>query len=94
MTVLSRKMMTAEGMIAHVDTDLCRACGECEKACLFEAIKVQTDEEGRKAAVVNESLCTGCGACNVACPTGAASPAHFQDDQVDGMIKSFREGMY
>ncbi len=41
MTVLSKKMMTAEGMIAQVDMDLCRACGECEKTCLFEAIKVQ-----------------------------------------------------
>jgi heterodisulfide reductase subunit A-like polyferredoxin len=90
MTVLSKKMMTAEGMIAQVDRDLCRACGECEKACLFEAIKVQTDEEGRKRAVVNESLCTACGACNVVCPTGAASPAHFQDDQIEGMIGAFR----
>jgi len=78
-------------MVAQVDTDLCRGCYECEKACLFEAIRVEQDEDGRKAAVVNKSLCTGCGACNVACPTGAASPAHFQDDQIDGMIRAFRE---
>ncbi|MGA3084937.1 MAG: NAD(P)-binding protein [Thermodesulfobacteriota bacterium] len=91
MTILSKEMMTTEGMVAQVDTDLCRGCYECEKACLFEAIRVEQDEDGRKAAVVNKSLCTGCGACNVACPTGAASPAHFQDDQIDGMIRAFRE---
>jgi heterodisulfide reductase subunit A2 len=93
MTILSRKMMTASGMVAQVDGGLCRACGACEEACLFEAIQVEQDEEGRKGAVVNEGLCTGCGACNVACPTGAVSPAHFEDDQIEGMIKSFREGM-
>jgi heterodisulfide reductase subunit A len=90
MTVLSRKMMIAEGMIAQVDIDLCRACGECEKACLFDAVKVEQEGDGRKAAVVNGSLCTGCGACNVACPTGAASPAHFEDDQIEGMIKALK----
>ena len=89
MTVLSRKMITAEGMIAQVNIDLCRACGECEKACLFDAVKIEPIEDGRKAAVVIKSLCTGCGACNVACPTGAASPAHFQDDQVYEMIRAF-----
>ena len=89
MTVLSRKMMTSSGMVAQVDQDLCRACGECEKTCLFEAIKVEQTGEERKTAVVNESLCTGCGACNVVCPTGAASPAHFEDDQIEGMIRAF-----
>ena len=87
MTVLSKQRMVAEGMITHVDFELCRACGECEKTCLFEAIKVKDEEDGEKSAVVTESLCTGCGACNVACPTGAASLAHFQDDQVSVMIE-------
>jgi heterodisulfide reductase subunit A len=91
MAILSRKDMRAEGMITHVDRELCRACGECEKVCLFDAIHVKQDEYERKAAVVAEHLCTGCGACNVACPTGAASLAHFHDDQVNAVIKSFRD---
>jgi heterodisulfide reductase subunit A-like polyferredoxin len=89
MTVLSKKRIVADGMITHVDRDLCRACGECERACLFEAVKVKQAAQDGKAAVVTESMCTGCGACNAACPTGAASLAHFQDDQVNSMIKSF-----
>jgi heterodisulfide reductase subunit A-like polyferredoxin len=84
--VLSKKEIVAEGVINHVDSSLCRACGECEKACSFEAIKIKEGERGRKLAVVTETLCTGCGVCNVACPTGAASLAHFQDEQVNVMI--------
>ncbi|MFC1856534.1 FAD-dependent oxidoreductase [Thermodesulfobacteriota bacterium] len=87
LTVLSKKEMTAEAVINHVDPALCRACGECEKTCVFEAIKVEETAEGRRA-VVNEALCTGCGACNAACPTGAASLAHFRDDQVSAMIET------
>ena len=85
-TVLSQKEIVAEGMVNRVDAELCRACGECEKACCFEAIKVTEVSDGRKRAMVTEALCTGCGVCNVACPTGAASLSHFKDEQIIGMI--------
>jgi heterodisulfide reductase subunit A-like polyferredoxin len=86
-TVLSRKEIVAEGMINRVDAELCRACGECEKACCFEAINVKQGAIGRKQAMVTEALCTGCGVCNVACPTGAASLSHFKDEQINSMIE-------
>jgi heterodisulfide reductase subunit A-like polyferredoxin len=85
--VLSKKEYVAAGMINRVDPTLCRACGECQNACCFEAIKVQEVDQRRKQAVVTEALCTGCGVCNVACPTGAASLSHFKDEQIDGMIE-------
>jgi heterodisulfide reductase subunit A-like polyferredoxin len=85
-TVLSKSEIVAEGMINRVDSSFCRACGECEKACCFEAIKVTEKTPGRKLAVVTEALCTGCGICNVTCPTGAASLSHFKDTQIDGMV--------
>jgi len=91
LTILSRKTLTAEGMVARVKGELCRGCGECEKTCLFDAVKVKEDQNGRKKAAVDEALCTGCGACNAACPTGAASPAHFEDRQILSMIKSFKD---
>jgi heterodisulfide reductase subunit A len=84
--VLSKKEIVAEGMINRVDPTLCRACGECERACIFEAIKVKETAPGRMLAVVTESLCTGCGVCNVACPTGAASLSHFKDEQIEEML--------
>jgi heterodisulfide reductase subunit A-like polyferredoxin len=85
-SVLSKKEIVAEGMINRVDASLCRACGECENACCFEAICVKETQTGRKQAVVTEALCTGCGVCNVACPTGAASLGHFTDEQILGML--------
>jgi len=85
--VLSKKEIVIEGMINRVDETLCRACGECEKACSFEAISVKETVPGRKRAMVIEALCQGCGMCNVACPTGAASLSHFKDAQIEEMIK-------
>jgi heterodisulfide reductase subunit A-like polyferredoxin len=85
-TVLSKKEFVAEGMINRVDSNLCRACGECESACCFEAIKVKETTQGRRQAAVTDALCTGCGVCNVACPTGAASLSHFRDEQIEGVI--------
>jgi heterodisulfide reductase subunit A-like polyferredoxin len=87
MSVLSKTELVAQRIITNVDQKLCRACGECEKVCLFDAIHMKENENECKAAVVTRSLCTGCGACNVACPTGAASLSHFQDDQIIGVIK-------
>ena len=88
-TVLSRKEIVAEGMINRVDAELCRACGECEKACCFEAINVKPGAIGRKQAIVTEALCTGCAVCNVACPTGAASLSHYKVKQLNEMVKNF-----
>ncbi len=85
-TVLSKEKIMAEGMVNRVDSDLCRACGECENACCFEAIKVTEVPAGHRLAVVTETRCTGCGVCNVVCPTGAASLSHFKDAQIEGMI--------
>lgn len=86
-TVLSKEEIVGEGMINRVDSNLCRACGECENACCFNAVSVKEIPSRRKQAVVIESLCTGCGVCNVVCPTGAASLSHFKDEQIEGMIK-------
>jgi heterodisulfide reductase subunit A-like polyferredoxin len=88
--VLSKKEIVTEGMINQVDETLCRACGECENACVFEAISVKETVPGRKRAMVIEALCQGCGMCNVACPTGAASVAHFKDGQIEEMLREMK----
>ena len=87
LAILSQKEIATEGVINRVDAQLCRACGECEKNCSFEAIKVTTVDSGRQQAVVTAAQCTGCGVCNVACPTGAASLSHFKDEQINIMIE-------
>jgi heterodisulfide reductase subunit A-like polyferredoxin len=85
-TLLSKEEIVTEGMINRVDSNLCRACGECENACCFKAVAVTEISAGHNLAVVTESLCTGCGVCNVVCPTGAASLSHFKDEQIEGML--------
>ena len=52
------------------DTDCAFGClgyGDCEKACLFDAIRIDPDTG---IPVVDEEKCTACGACVKACPRG------------------------
>jgi len=84
---LSKDMITAEGVVSNVQEFMCRACGECEKACPFNAIAVGENEEKVLTAIVQEALCKGCGMCAVACPTGAASVHHFDDEVVLTMVE-------
>lgn len=45
----------------------CLGCGDCVKACSFEAIKI---DPKTKLPVVDASICGGCGSCAQACPRG------------------------
>jgi NAD-dependent dihydropyrimidine dehydrogenase PreA subunit len=60
----------ATNYFAIVDEDTCKGCGNCEKSCQVDAIKVP--EKG-KSAVVNLDRCIGCGICISKCPTGSVS---------------------
>ncbi len=44
----------------------CIACKKCEKACKFEAIKVEDNH-----AMIDPEKCKNCGLCAKECPTGA-----------------------
>lgn len=85
---LSKDNITIEGVVSHVNEFMCRGCGECERACPFNAISVQQTDDAMLAALVREALCKGCGMCAVACPTGAASVRHFDDREVLTMVET------
>lgn len=53
-------------LLPAVDEALCNQCGDCAKACEFNAIAVI----GKKV-LVYEELCHGCGLCRMVCSTGA-----------------------
>jgi heterodisulfide reductase subunit A len=85
---LSKESITVEGVVSTVEHFMCRGCGECESVCPFNAIAVETTNDGVKLAVVQEALCKGCGMCAVACPTGAASVRHYSDEEVLTMVET------
>lgn len=89
--LLSKETITVEGVVSHVEEDLCRGCGECVQACPYSAIEVEDREGNKKVAHVQEALCKGCGACSVACPTGAASVFHYEDQEVLTMVEAALE---
>jgi Pyruvate/2-oxoacid:ferredoxin oxidoreductase delta subunit len=60
--------LAPSGYAPVVKGDACSGCGDCEKRCGFQAIKV--DEKTQKA-VVNLERCMGCGFCEEACPERA-----------------------
>lgn len=72
------------GQKAHIDTDKCKECGRCAKACPYNAIievqrpcvkackadAISIDPDTKKASI-NYDNCISCGACVYQCPFGA-----------------------
>ena len=84
----------------HIDSDKCRECGQCEKACPFGAI-VHMQRPCKKACpagaisyddygfcVIDEDKCIHCGHCIHNCPFGAIGSKIFLTD----IIHAIREG--
>jgi len=65
--------LEAAPILAHVDAELCRACGECVRACTHEAIRLVDWRKGLQVAAVDPKRCRGCGNCLTVCPSGALS---------------------
>lgn len=51
------------GFTAIIDRELCTECGECVRACEFDAID--------KSINIDPISCEGCGVCEFVCPHGA-----------------------
>ncbi len=62
---------------ALVDEDRCIACANCEKICLYGAIKV-----GKSVAKVKPNICKGCGTCAVECPAVSISMSNFTNEKI------------
>ena len=82
MSIISKKELEIEPLIASVDEDLCSGCSICVSICSFNAIDLVEEKNGKTHAKVNEALCKGCGACVGTCPSGAMQQKGFKDKQV------------
>jgi NADPH-dependent glutamate synthase beta subunit-like oxidoreductase/coenzyme F420-reducing hydrogenase delta subunit/Pyruvate/2-oxoacid:ferredoxin oxidoreductase delta subunit len=86
-----------EPLQATVDPEACIACGLCDEACAYRAIRVRFAKGGEPVAVVDPIGCRGCGACASVCPTGAISQGYMDDgplfDTVHSAAKESKGGV-
>jgi heterodisulfide reductase subunit A len=86
-TILSKKTLEMEGIVANVDEDLCSGCRICEHLCPYSAIEMKEAEEKVTANVI-EALCKGCGVCGTACPTKAITLGHFTTEEIMAQVRA------
>jgi len=84
-TVLSKKTLEMEGIVANVTEDLCSGCRVCEHLCPYSAIEMK-EKDGKLIAHILEALCKGCGTCGAACPYNAIILGHFTTEQILAQI--------
>ena len=75
--------LTHSPTTAEVDDEICVGCGNCERTCAYDAVKV---DPVRGIAVVNAALCEGCGACAASCPSGAMTHKNFTKKGLYDMV--------
>ena len=86
-TILSKKTLKMEGIIAYVNEDLCSSCRICESLCPYSAIEMK-EKDGKLEAHVIEALCKGCGVCGTACPTKAITMGHFTNEEILAQVRA------
>ncbi len=85
LTIISKKFLTSEGIVASVNEDYCDGCGVCEGCCEYKAITI-VSKDGKLKSNVNAGLCKGCGCCVAACPSGAMEQKGFKNIQIQAEI--------
>jgi heterodisulfide reductase subunit A len=89
-SVLTKGELALDPTLAKVNPAACTWCGECSKACPFDAIR-QVAADGKTVARVTEANCKGCGMCTPVCPTDAIDLAGFTNAQIESMIDALAE---
>ncbi|MEM0111319.1 MAG: CoB--CoM heterodisulfide reductase iron-sulfur subunit A family protein [Candidatus Bathyarchaeia archaeon] len=86
-TILSKKVLEMEGIVASVDENLCSGCRICESVCPYGAIEM-LERDGKFVAHVIEAICKGCGTCGAACPVKAIIPGHFTTEEILAQVRA------
>ena len=74
-----RKPLELRSLTPSIDSTLCFACGRCEAACAYRAIRVGLKRGGIAYATMEHDLCRSCGRCVLVCPSGALTLYPLED---------------
>lgn len=73
----------------YVTPDQCFACGRCESACAYRAIRVGLKRGGGAYSFIDHDVCRSCGRCILVCPSSAISLGrYFDKDRIDDLRDS------
>lgn len=86
-SLVNKGELELEPIIAEIDKNKCAWCGECEKACPFDAIRI-VKQGDKDVAAINNSVCKGCGMCLPVCPVNAINLISYSDKEIESMIDS------
>ena len=68
-----------------IDTERCKGCNLCVKACPLEVLGLQPREVNNRgyhfALMKNPEMCIGCQSCALVCPDGCISVYRVQVNQ-------------
>jgi len=73
-------------LVAVVDEEICRGCGQCEEVCAFGAACLRERERGIRKSEIDDVLCVGCGFCVSECISGAIRLPYHTDRQVRSVL--------
>jgi len=82
-SIISRKELMTEAVVAEVNPRWCTGCGTCEEICQYEAARLNPQTGKSEVTAV---LCQGCGACAAACPSEAIKLKGFEAKNVISMV--------
>jgi len=85
LSLIDRKQVTLEPVVAFIDEDSCSGCKICVGLCPYNAISF---DKTKKVSIVNDMLCKCCGICVAACPSSAITQRNFTDDQLLAEVES------
>lgn len=69
-------------LIAKVNSEFCRGCGDCAEVCLYSAPKLNHQGGGVYISKIDGDFCRGCGVCPSVCPSSAIALSYFGDSQL------------
>lgn len=78
--------VTIHSLTPFVQQELCFACGRCESACAYRAIRVGLKRGGKAYSYIDHDICRSCGRCVLVCPSGAITLEQYADPRIDAAI--------